>query len=93
MTGRLRLRPVTILHWRRWGSDYVVFDGASGRTHQLDALTAGALLAIEESPKSLAVLAEQLSAELSLDRDALVATLPGIVEQLTLVGLIETTSE
>jgi PqqD family protein of HPr-rel-A system len=35
-----RLHPVAILHWSGWNDEYVVFEEASGQTHQLDAVRA-----------------------------------------------------
>lgn len=37
---RYQISPSVNLHWRCWGDEYVVFDEASGYTHQLDPVRA-----------------------------------------------------
>ncbi len=86
----LGLRPPTRLCWRRWDDSFVVFDDASGQTHQLDMLTGSALLAIEESPMSIDGLTDQLGMQFSLTREEIETAIPAIVEQLKSAALIET---
>lgn len=86
----IRLRPAVRLHWRRWDDEFVVYDEASGRTHQLDALTASALLRLEEGPRETLRLADQVAADLGCGVDAICAALPDVIDQLTLADLIDT---
>lgn len=90
---RLEIRSGASLHWQRWEQDFIVFDAGSGHTHQLDALTASALLAIEESSSSTDVLMAWLVVDLSLPVEALQLALPTVIEQLRSVGLIDIISE
>lgn len=71
----------------------MVFDDASGQTHQLDTLTARTLLAIEEAPRSIEVLMTDLATDLPLTIGTLESTLPAIIEQLRSVGLIDIIAE
>lgn len=83
-----RRRPVN-LHWRRWDDGFVVFDDASGRTHQFDALTACVLLRLDEGPCDQAALAEEVAANLGWTVDAVRDALPVLFDQLTVSGPIE----
>lgn len=40
------------LHWAGWDDEYVVFDEASGQTHQLDAVRAFVLHTLSEGPQT-----------------------------------------
>lgn len=85
-----RLAPLTELRWRRWGDEWVVYDIASGDTHQMDTLTAVTLGSLETQPYDLSELAEQVSMELEISDIAKVEmVLAEILERLGKLGLIE----
>ena len=84
-----RLSPGVALHWRHWDHEFVVFDEGSGQTHQLDALTACALLCIEDGVADSDALAARLAEHASLDIESAVWALPSILKQLCGVDLIE----
>ncbi len=87
---QIQLRAQVSLHWRRWDDEFVVYDEASGRTHQLDALNACVLLSLEEGSLDDARLADMVAAELGCAPEALSGALPGVIEQLLRADLIET---
>lgn len=78
------------LLWRNWDHDFVVYDDASARTHQLDETTACALLLIEESPISHEALARRMASQLGCPLEEVEVHMPGILRQLRLVDLVET---
>jgi PqqD family protein of HPr-rel-A system len=84
------LNPLVKLSWRRWADDWVVFDAASGYTHQMDALAAIALMCFEAGPSDLASLSERVAGELDLPSAENVSrSLEERVERLAKLGLIE----
>ena len=50
------------LHWAGWNDEYVVFDEASGQTHQLDAVRAYVLHLLGDGPQSVAEVSLALRA-------------------------------
>ena len=86
----VRLRSLVRLHWRHWEDGIVVYEAASGRTHQIDSLKAFILLKLEEGPSSHAKLADEICAGLKLDQVQIEAVLPAVLSQLDGIGLIET---
>lgn len=56
-----RLRSGPSLHWATWHDEYVVFDEASGQTHQLDAVRAYVLHLLNDGPQGFSVLSHALS--------------------------------
>jgi len=88
-----RLNPAVGLHWRHWDSDWVVFDVASGNTHQLDELTACALLCLEEGPLHDDALVAEVAAATSLPEEAIRLALQGAVVELIQLGLVDTVLE
>ena len=88
-----RLIPDVTLHWREWDGEYVVFDEASGRTHQLDALTACVLLCVEEGVSDPEALIGRVAEHADLDHESVTQALPAILEQLAKAALIETIGE
>jgi PqqD family protein of HPr-rel-A system len=93
MNERIRLKPGMRLTWRQWDNEFVVFDDASGRTHQLGESTACALLLIDEEPAEPVTLAERMSVELSCSPGEVANVLPDIIRQLSSADLIEIRSE
>ena len=84
------LNPLSRLVWRRWGDEWVAFDAAADDTHQLDPIAAVALMCFEEGPYDLARLGAQVAVELDLpDDETLSHRLKELVQQFTLLGLIE----
>jgi PqqD family protein of HPr-rel-A system len=89
----LRLNPAVSLHWRQWDAEWVVFDVASGCTHQMDELTAFVLSCVEESALTVEALVAEAAAATSLPDGKIDAALKPVLEQLTHLGLIETLQE
>ena len=89
----VRLNPTVDLHWRHWDSDWVVFDVASGNTHQMDELTACALLCLEEGSLHDETLIAEVAAATSLPEEAIRPALQGAIGQLTRLGLVDTVLE
>ena len=88
-----RLNPAIGLHWRHWNSEWVVFDVASGNTHQLDELTACALLCLEEGQLLAELLVTEVAAATHLPEEAIEPVLRGAMVQLTQLGLVENVPE
>lgn len=61
MAAEIGLHSLATLHWAGWNDDYVVFDEASGQTHQLDAVRAFVLNHLSDGPKTSTELAWELS--------------------------------
>ena len=84
---RLRINTESQLHWREWNDEFIVFDLATGRTHLLDAMTAGVLLCLENGGKSQGELMSELSE--SLPEDVITDLLPSILRELVKSSLIQ----
>ena len=90
MAARWRLNRHSHLHWRRLDDDWVVFDAGSGDTHQLDAISAAALMCLEAEALDLPRLIEVLKSELDLPADGSLSTkLEHLLDQLSSFQLIE----
>ena len=89
---RIGLNSATSLHWRHWDAEYVVFDDASGRTHLLEALTACALLCVEDGAFDTIDLVCKICEHMALSDDAVSAAIPAILGQLSAASLVETFS-
>lgn len=84
------LNGLASLHWRRWDSEWVVFDVGSGQTHQMDTLTAATLMMIESGIVDSSGLLSAVAEELLLPNDSeLLIAVTDVLEKLTMVGLIE----
>jgi PqqD family protein of HPr-rel-A system len=83
-----RLNPAADLHWRLLDDQWVVFESAAGGTHQLDALHAAVLMALETGrPMDMAALLSQVQTD--LDQPTLtVAHLAPALEQLAQLDLL-----
>ena len=87
-----RLNPLAALSWRSFGDEWVVFDAASGQTHQMDALHAAVLTTFEQAPTHLRGLLERLRADFDVQPGAeLPGSLRDIADRFTSLGLIEPT--
>lgn len=71
----------------------MVFDVASGNTHQMDGLTACALLCLEAGPLDADALVCEIEAATSLPAESIRPGLPGVIEQLTRLGMVDTVPE
>lgn len=56
-----RSNSALYLHWAVWNDEYVVFDEASGQTHQLDAVRAYVLHLVSDTPQTASAVAHALS--------------------------------
>ncbi len=84
------LALVSLLHWKRWDNEWVVFDSGSGQTHKLDTVSATLLLTCEEGPMSFSYLVERVATELAVPADQGISDLlTRIVEQCESLGLLE----
>lgn len=61
-----RLNPKSALHYRRWGDQWVVFDAGSGQTHEIDSITAVALMHCEGDWTALADISTGVALDLDL---------------------------
>jgi hypothetical protein len=64
-----RLNPLCALHFKNWDHEWVVFDVASGQTHQLDLVSALILTYCEEGWVALRQIMEGISTDLALPPD------------------------
>jgi len=88
----LHLNRPESLHWLHWDNEFVVFDEASGLTHQLDAPTAHALMCIEDGAADVETLLHQWHGD-SADRDTARTALSFILDQLINANLIDPSRE
>ena len=85
-----RSNSAPYLHWAAWNDEYVVFDEASGQTHQLDAVRAYILHLLSDRPQTLLDVVHAL-AELSAVPTKLVtrAVVSAILGEFETCGLAE----
>lgn len=60
------LGELTRLHWRNFGSEWMLFDQGTGQTLLVDALSAAALMALEAGALPRAELERQVANDLDL---------------------------
>jgi len=85
-----RLNPLSALHYRHWGHEWVVFDAGSGQTHEMDSVAAVALMHCENGWTGLDALLAGISADLELPPDAgLAQRLQHLLDQFTALDLLE----
>lgn len=83
-----RLNPAVALHWRLLDDQWLVFDAASGGTHQLEPLHAAALMAFETGQAmDLPALLAQVQTDLDLP-DLAMAHLVAALRQLEQLDLL-----
>lgn len=89
-----QLRPVCRLHWACWNDEYVVFDEASGQTHQLDPVRAFVLQLLAEDVQTFSDVLQALSEpRLALGILHLDAQLKTIFIEFETAGLLETVAQ
>jgi PqqD family protein of HPr-rel-A system len=86
---RFRTNPASVLHWRQWDDEYVVFNEVAGQTHVLDTLTACALLCIESGATDLPALVSDVITHTELSADSVTKALPFVLEQLSQAALVD----
>jgi PqqD family protein of HPr-rel-A system len=74
---RWKIGDPSMLSWRVWGDEHVVFDGRSGQLHLLNALAAEVLKSLHEEPADAELLTQRLLSALELD------PAPGLVDQVS----------
>lgn len=83
------LLPGTKLHWAGWNDEYVVFDEASGQTHQLDAVRAYVLHLLGDGPQSVSDVSLALRALPAFPADSATnETLGPIFSEFETCGLV-----
>lgn len=89
-----RLRPVCCLHWACWSDEYVVFEEASGQTHQLDPLRAFVLHLLSEEVQTFSGVLQALSVPQLVPHSIhLHAQLKTIFIEFEAAGLLETVAQ
>jgi len=89
-----RLRSIGRLHWASWFDEYVVFDEASGQTHQLDQVHAFVLHLLSEAPQSRQSICEAFLAVTALPSLAgIEERVPSICDEFILCGLVEAVAQ
>lgn len=88
--GLYRLRSSSSLHWAAWNHEYVVFDEASGQTHQLDAVRAYVLHLLSEAPQSFSDVSQTLAALPAFQNDSAPnVILRAVFAEFEACGLVE----
>jgi PqqD family protein of HPr-rel-A system len=84
------VRSAESLHWERWSEEYVIFNEASGQTHQMDAVKAFVLSLLESHPQNFLALLEELNTVPVLcDAPNLPSVLESILDEFATIGLVE----
>lgn len=77
------------LHWRHFDDDWIVFESASGATHQLTPLSAFVAQALEDGPAPTDRLAEQAAAAIgSTDSGAVRGAVLEVLGQFRKLGIV-----
>lgn len=82
-----------MLHWRQLDDAWVVFDEASGDTHQISALGVSVLGLLADGARSRQELENEIVDATSAPAGEVASALESVVEQFKSLGLIETTTE
>lgn len=89
-----RLNPRSSLHYRHWGDEWAVFDIGSGQTHEMETISAVALMHCENGWIGLPQIAEGIISDLALPPDAIPSIfLEDLLRQFTGIGLLEYMTE
>lgn len=89
-----RVRPVCRLYWACWNDEYVVFDEASGQTHQLDPVRALVLDLLTEGIQTFSNVLQALQEpQLGQGVIHLDAQLKTIFIEFETAGLLETVAQ
>ncbi len=79
----------SVLHWREWDSEFVVFHENSGDTHRLNAVGACALRHLSERSMTAPALVDRLSGQFELSAPDLTAAVDDLLARFHELGLIE----
>lgn len=90
---RFRTNPASVLQWRQWDDEYVVFNEAAGQTHVLDTLTACVLLFIESGVTDLLTLISDVATHTELSADSVTKAMPFVLDQLSQAALVDIIDE
>jgi PqqD family protein of HPr-rel-A system len=88
-TPNWRVLPNSVLHWREWDSEFVVYHENSGDTHRLNAVGACALQRLSEQPLTAMALVSRLSGQFELSGPDLAAVVDDLLARFHDLGLIE----
>ena len=94
VTHRWRVVNRDGLHFRAWDEECVAYDEFTGHTHLLSSFAGETLsqLCGQQTPLSAAVIADQLAAELEIERDAgFDQALAACLDAFERLGLVERT--
>lgn len=87
---RWRVRAGADLRWRSWNDDHIVYHGASGDTHRVNAVTAAALRGLAGGPATVGELRRGIEAALGLEPDpSLDERLLDLLWELDDLGIVE----
>lgn len=82
------------LHWAGWNDEFVVFDEASGQTHQLDAVHALILQLLMENVQTLSDVLQIVSdTQVFPDSVHLDGQIESIFNEFVAVGLVEAVAQ
>lgn len=85
-----QLRSIGQLHWACYSDEYVVFDEASGQTHQLDVLHAFLLQTISEKKQDRRALCDLVSAASFVSTGTDVTNVVQLIcDEFVFCGLVE----
>jgi PqqD family protein of HPr-rel-A system len=89
-----QLNPKSTLHYRHWGNEWAVFDVGSGHTHEMDTISAVALMCCENGWIELTQIVAAVMTDLELPSDSsLFPLLKNFLTQLTSLGVLENRAE
>ena len=87
---RYRVHLSPSLHWAGWSDEYVVFDEASGQTHQLDAVRAYVLHLLSDGSQSPSDVVQALTELPAFPKEAVNATTVAMIfSEFVTCGLVE----
>ena len=87
---RYRASQALNLHWASWNDEYVVFDEASGQTHQLDAVRAYILHLMGGRPVTVSSIVHSLAELPSVPKDSITRVVVGVIlNEFETCGLAE----
>ena len=83
-----RLNPQSSLHYRHWGNEWAVFDLGSGQTHEMDTVSAVALMYCENGWIASPQIIDGVMADLELPPDTIIH-IEDLLTQFANIGLLE----
>ncbi len=91
---RYRVQSIPSLHWAGWSDEYVVFDEASGQTHQLDAVRAYALHLLSDGAQSPSDVLEALAGVPAFPKESVTTTTVAMIfSEFVTCGLVEAAAQ